>query len=111
MRIVVCVDDKSITNDSTTKDLILKISSEQNNGLSIVDGKLVATKGHDGEDGSDGTTNTSGNGIVGNIHQKLGVLKCNTSCTSRIDPVEGDINGRINLQSAVVDKILNSVTP
>ena len=43
--------------------LKLKISSKENNGLSITDGKIVATKAADGSPGSGGTMNTPGNAI------------------------------------------------
>ncbi len=43
--------------------LKLKISSKENNGLSITDGKIVATKAADGSPGSGGTMNTPGNAV------------------------------------------------
>lgn len=43
--------------------LVLKISAKANNGLSFVDGKIVATKAPDGSGGSGGTMNTPGNAI------------------------------------------------
>ena len=41
----------------------LKLSSKENNGLSFVDGKLVATKAQDGSTGTGGIMNTPGNGL------------------------------------------------
>lgn len=43
--------------------LALKISSKENNGLSISNGMIVATKAPDGTPGTGGSMNTPGNGI------------------------------------------------
>lgn len=51
------------TVDFNGNKLKLRISSKENNGLSIVDGQLVATKAPDGEGGSGGTMNTPGNAL------------------------------------------------
>lgn len=51
------------TLESNNNKLKLRISSKENNGLSIVDGKLVGTKAPDGEGGSGGTMNTPGNAL------------------------------------------------
>lgn len=51
------------TIDVDNSKLKLKISSKENNGLSITDGKIVATKAEDGSPGSGSTMNTPGNAI------------------------------------------------
>ena len=61
IRLQINVDNQTVTFNGNK--LCLKISSKENNGLSIVDGKLVATKAPDGTPGSGGTMNTSGNAI------------------------------------------------
>ena len=51
------------TVNADNSKLKLKISAKENNGLSITDGKIVATKAADGSPGSGGTMNTPGNAI------------------------------------------------
>lgn len=51
------------TVNADNSKLKLKISAKENNGLSITDGKIIATKAADGSPGSGGTMNTPGNAI------------------------------------------------
>lgn len=62
MQLRVNVDNQSIKYNSNN-GLELKISPDENNGLSIVDGKLIATKAPDGSGGGGGTMNICGNAI------------------------------------------------
>lgn len=92
------------TSQST---LQVQISSLENNGLSFTsDGKITAARGKDGKPGSGGTTNRAGNGIhCDERHEPVSILRCDLSCTSRTDPDEKDLSGRINFQTAVVDHL------
>ena len=51
------------TIDFNGNKMCLKISAKANNGLSFVNGKLIATKAPDGTPGSGGTMNTPGNAL------------------------------------------------
>lgn len=62
MQLRVNVDTKSIRYNNEN-GLEVKISPDEHNGLSIVDGKIIATKAADGEGGSGGTMNICGNAI------------------------------------------------
>ena len=87
--------------------LQVQISSLENNGLSFTDdNKIIATRGKDGKPGSGGTTNRAGNGIhCDERHEPVSILRCDLSCTTRVDPDEKDLSGRINFQTAVVDHL------
>ena len=97
-----------VTYKPTSKSTLqIQISSLENNGLSFTsDGKITATRGKDGKPGSGGTTNRAGNGIhCDERHEPVSILRCDLSCTSRVDPLETDLSGRINFQTAVVDHL------
>ena len=89
---------------STPTTLQVQISKKENNGLSLSpDNQIIATRGQTGKPGSGGTTNRAGNGIhCRERHEPVGTLRCDLSCTSRVDPDEKDLSGRINFQTAVV---------
>ena len=93
--------------EQSTLQIQIQISSLENNGLSFTsDGKITATRGKDGKPGSGGTTNRAGNGIhCDERHEPVSILRCDLSCTSKIDPLETDLSDRINLQTAVVDHL------
>lgn len=92
---------------TTQSTLQVQISSLENNGLSFTsDNKIIATRGKDGKPGSGGTTNRAGNGIhCDERHEPVSILRCDLSCTSKIDPIKTDLSGRINFQTAVVNHL------
>ena len=62
-KITLQLDPDLQTIDFNGNKMCLKISDKPNNGLSFVNGKLVATKAPDGTPGSGGTMNTPGNAL------------------------------------------------
>lgn len=53
----------NLTLEFDNNKIKVKRSTKENNGLSFVNGKLVATKAPDGSGGTPGSSNTSGNAI------------------------------------------------
>lgn len=100
------------TVDFNGNKMKLKISSKENNGLSIVDGKLVATKAPDGEGGSGGTMNTPGNALGpsdATESTSLSKIGCN-STVSRHQKYDGSdrfiMNNDGPVMSVVEDHVL-----
>ena len=61
IKLQINVDNQTVTFSGNK--LTLKISAKANNGLSLANGKIIATKAPDGESGSGGTMNTAGNAL------------------------------------------------
>ncbi len=109
IKININVDHQTVNIDNNNK-ITLKISSKANNGLSIVDGKLVGTKAPDGEGGSGGTMNTPGNGL-GPINatstSSLSRIGCN-STVSRHQKYVGSDTFLRNNDGPVMCKVENN---
>ena len=60
----------------------VKVSPDANNGIHMVNGKLVVTKGANGANSPSGTSNLVGNSIVGTPMSTTSIIRC-TSAVSR----------------------------
>lgn len=98
-------DGKALSSNNDS-GVYVKISASANNGLSLSNNKLKATKGADGNAGTGGTTNRSGNAIVGSAGAAVSTIACNATVPSKTTVDSGDIGGRINLYDSVIKKIL-----
>lgn len=99
-------NETTITHDSSG-GLCVKISSHENNGLSIEDGKIKVTKGKDGNPGTGGTTNLPGNGVAGKYNVGIGILRANNT-VSRVaagDPAEGNEGPLMTGPTGIVERI------
>lgn len=63
METIIKMNVDNRTTGFTDSKLCVKISSKENNGLSIVNGVITATKAPDGSSSESENMNTSGNGI------------------------------------------------
>lgn len=80
MGFVLDVNTNAFENDNGKYKV--KVSPDANNGVCIVNGKLVATKGAPGINGSGAATNIVGNSIVGIPNNIIKIIRC-TSAVSR----------------------------
>lgn len=102
------------TNETTTTHdsnggICVKISKQENNGLSMENGRIKITKGRDGNIGSGGTVNLPGNGIAGRYNNGINVLRANktVSRVSGNDPSSENEGVLMTGENGIIQRIKN----
>lgn len=106
---VITYDSRIIGIDNDNK-YIIKISPDENNGLSMENGAIKATKAPDGRGGIDGSMNTPGNGIFGTVNQGIITIRCNRSVTRLQMEDPGEVDGGISIVD-IMDNIMTYEPP
>lgn len=97
--------NETVLGSNPDGSIYMKISSEANNGLSIQNNQIVATKGKDGTTTFSGTFNTPGNGVSGKANQNVAILRFNSS-VSRKKRTTGIDEGVI-IDNTFINHIIN----
>lgn len=93
-------DERVFESSTADGSYVLKISPDDQNGLSFNENKIRADKGPKGSSGSGGISNTPGNGISGVPNESVYIIRCNSTVSRRVNNDDPGYEG-VNMQNLI----------